>query len=393
MFASKLRHNIIVLGGHTSALFVTRSFGPFAPKIAVIDNRGYGEARFSRYCTEFHKVDRFSRGVLVKKISEIGQRLGPCAIFPSTDETVELLSHIREDLDDIHLPMIPEWSVTKLAFDKQETYALARQLDIPVPETFNPESLDDARHIASNCEFPVIIKPSTTVEFRALFRKKALWAENRDDMISIFKRINDNMPIHGISVQEYIPGPNTDFCNYLSCFHDGAPAFECTITRGRQYPIDFGTATHVNLARHDRLITLGRRLLSNMGFWGMASTQFKYCQERDKYYLLDLNARTWKCIGIIETLGINLPLIAYQLRIGESPDASFEPPAEPHVWVDILADIYVSLVTIAKGDLTVRDWLNSYKGKVIDCTFSAKDPLPGVILLLTAPWLVIRGMR
>jgi predicted ATP-grasp superfamily ATP-dependent carboligase len=246
-----LRHNIIVLGGHTSALFVTRSFGPFGPKIAVIDNRGYGEARFSRYCTEFHKVDRFCRSNILETIEDIELRLGPCAIFPSTDETVKLLSQLRDEISDEHIPMIPEWPITKIAFDKHETYALARELDIPVPETFDPESIDDVDSIASSCQFPVIIKPSTTVEFRALFRKKALWAHNSDELKSIFSTIAEHMPVRGVSVQEYIPGPNTDFCNYLSCFHDGAPAFECTITRGRQYPIDFGTATHVNVAHHD----------------------------------------------------------------------------------------------------------------------------------------------
>lgn len=393
MTKTALRHNVIVLGGHTSALFVTRSLGPFGPKIAVVDNRGYGEARFSRYCTEFYKVERFCRSSLLGAIEDIEQRFGPCAIFPSTDETVELLSRLRDEISDTHIPMIPEWSVTSLAFDKHKTYAVARNLKIPVPETFDPETLDTVIDIADNCRFPVIVKPSTTVEFREMFRKKALWARNRDELTSIFSKISNRMPVSGVSIQEYVPGPNTDFCNYLSCFHDGAPAFECTITRGRQYPIDFGTATHVNLARHDRLLDLGRKLLSHIGFWGMSSMQFKYCRERDEYYLLDLNARTWKCIGIIQTLGINLPLVAYQLRIGEKADTSFDPPKVPHVWVDILADVYVALITIAKGDLTVRDWLNSYHGKMIDCTFSKNDPVPGLILLLTAPWLVIRGMR
>lgn len=388
-----LRHNIIVLGGHTSALFVARSFGALGCRIAVVDNRGYGEARFSRYCTEFQKIPRFSRSRVLDTIVDIEGRFGPCAIFPSTDETVQLLSQARDDIADMHLPMIPEWPVTKTAFAKQEAYALAREFDVPVPETYYPKSIDELRQFAPQCRFPVIIKPSTTVEFRALFRQKALWANTLEELMAIFSRIADHMAVHGISVQEFIPGPNTDFCNYLSCFHDGVPAFECTVTRGRQYPIDFGTATHVTFARHDRLLVLGRRLLSNMGFWGMSSTQFKYCRERDKYYLLDINPRPWKCIGIVQTLGINLPLIAYQLRAGDKPDASFSLPTVPHVWVDILADLYVSLVTIARGDLTLRDWINSYRGKLVDSTFSKRDPLPALILLLTAPWLVVRGMR
>jgi len=389
----KIHHNIIVLGGHTSALFVTRSFGPLGPKVAVVDKLGYGEARFSRYCTEFHKVRQFCRPSLLETIEDIERRFGPCAIFPATDETVQLLSRARDDIADMHLPMIPEWSVTKTAFDKQKLYALARKLDIPIPETHYPQSLDEAHHIASYCQFPVIIKPSTTVEFQALFRKKALWAKNQDDLISILSEIEQHKSIRGISVQEYIPGPNMGFCNYLSCFHDGMPAFECTATRGRQYPIDFGTGTWATLAQHDRLLVLGRRLLSNIGFWGMSSIQFKYCFDRDKYYLLDVNARTWKTIGITQTLGINLPLISYQLRVGEKPDTSFKQPTEPHVWVDILTDLYVSLVTIMRGELTLRDWLNSYRGKVIDSTFSKTDPIPGLILLLTAPWLVVRGLR
>lgn len=388
-----MRHNIVVLGGHTSALFLVRSFGPLNPKIAVVDNVGYGEARFSRYCTEFHKVQKFSRTSLIKTIEDIERRFGPCAIFPSTDETAQLLSTSRDDLSDIHLPMIPEWSVTKIALDKQETYALARRLEIPVPETYYPQSVDGIEQIAQRCQFPVIIKPSTTPEFRAIFRKKALWAGNQDELVAIFSKIANHKTIDGVSIQEYIPGPNTDFCNYISCFDNGKPAFECTVTRGRQYPIDFGTATWATLASHDRLYDLGRRLISSMNFWGMTSTQFKYCRERDKYYLLDVSARAWKHIGIIPTLGINLPLVAYQLRIGEEPSTKFEQPKEPHIWVDALTDFYVSLATIAKGEMTIGEWLGSYRGKIVDSTFSKKDPLPGLVLLLSAPWLAMRGMR
>lgn len=391
---SKLKphHNIIVLGGHTTALYLVRSFGPLGPRIAVIDKFGYGVARFSKHCTEFHKIQQFDRASLLKTVTDIESRFGPCAIFPASDETARLLSMARDEIADMHVLMIPDWSVTKKAFDKREAYSIAREVEISVPETHYPDSLDAVHELAQTCQFPVIIKPSTTVSFRALFRKKAIWARNKDELISVFSDISQHMPVDGISVQEFIPGPSTYFRDYQCCFHNGEPAFDCTVTRARQYPMDFGTATWATLDQHDRVLTLGRRLFANMGFWGMASAQFKYHQDRDEYYLLDVNPRAWKYIGIVQNLGVNLPLMAYQLQIGEEPDGSFEQPTEPCIWVDILSDLYVSPVMIAKGDLTIKDWLSSYRGKVVDSTFSKADPAPGAALLMTAPWLAVRGM-
>lgn len=389
----RLAHNIIILGGHTSALYTARSFGRLGSKIGIIDDRSYCEARFSKYCSEFYNIRKFDKPALLNAINRMAEKLGPSAIFPTSDETVKLLSQSKHDLPEHHLAMIPDWATTEIAYDKKKTYALAREHGVSVPETYYPDSLEDVRHIGGQCQFPVIVKPSTTVDFRRVFGKKAVWAKNTEQLESVFQSIAGRIPLPTLSIQEFIAGPNTNFRDYVSCFANGKPAFDCTYTRGRQFPIDFGTATHCNYVHHEELREIGRRLLAATGFWGVSSAQFKYDSERKRHYFFDLNARPWKCIGILETFGINLPLIAYQLRIGVEPDVLFEPPTQPHVWVDLLPDLYVSFRTMISGELTIKDWLASYRGKRIGSTFSRDDPMPGLILLLIAPWLLVRGMR
>ena len=123
-------HNAIVLGGHTTALYAARSFGRAGAKVAIVDTVGTCEARFSRYCSAFHKVEQFTPEVLLATVNMIARSLGPCAIIPTSDAAVWSLSQILDALPQEHVPLIPPWHITEIAYDKRPTYALAQRCGV-----------------------------------------------------------------------------------------------------------------------------------------------------------------------------------------------------------------------------------------------------------------------
>jgi predicted ATP-grasp superfamily ATP-dependent carboligase len=200
------------------------------------------------------------------------------------------------------------------------------------------------------------------------------------------------IPPAEILMQEFIKGGNRHFWHYGAIFHDGAPYFDYVISRKRQYPIDFGTATHAEIVPVPEVADYGARILREMGFWGPAEVQFKFDEDSGRYVLLDVNPRLWKSCAIADLLAVSMPMLAYQLRIGQQPPIPRRELSERLIWRDFLPDLVVALREMLARNLTVGEWLESYRGRLIDGTFARDDFMPGVALTLLAPWLYLRGM-
>jgi predicted ATP-grasp superfamily ATP-dependent carboligase len=385
-------HNAIVLGGHTTALYAVRSFGRANIKVAVVDTVGACEARFSRYCSLFSRIERFEPQALLAKITDVAQQLGSCAIIPTSDSAVRSLSEVFDVLAADHVPLIPPWRITEAAYDKRLTYEMAERCGIPIPLTRFPGSVAAAKEFARELRFPLVIKPTTTARFRSVVGKKALLASNIDDLAAKYRNLSAVIPPAEILMQEFIKGTNRHFWHYGAVFHDGAPYFDYVISRKRQYPIDFGTATHAEIVPVPEVADFGARILREMGFWGPAEVQFKFDEESGRYVLLDVNPRLWKSCAIADLLGVSMPMLAYQLRVGQRPPIPLRESNERLIWRDFLPDLVVALREMLARNLTVGDWLESYRGRLIDGTFARDDFMPGVVLTLLAPWLYLRGM-
>ena len=76
-------------------------------------------------------------GLSVDSLLEIGKRLGleGWVLYPTREELVAALSRNRAELSEVFRVPTPDWDSVKWAWDKRNTYRLARELDIPTPIT------------------------------------------------------------------------------------------------------------------------------------------------------------------------------------------------------------------------------------------------------------------
>ena len=132
-YSAKGTVGAVVVGGDYQGLGIVRSLGQQGIPICVIDDE-HSISRFSRYATRFVKAaDLRDERKAVDTLLEIGMRLGldGWVLYPTRDELVAAFSRYRSELSQIFRVPTPDWDSVQWAWDKRNTYRLARELDIP----------------------------------------------------------------------------------------------------------------------------------------------------------------------------------------------------------------------------------------------------------------------
>ena len=135
----------------------------------------------------------------------------------------------------------PDWDTIQWAYDKRLTYQRAAELGIDFPKSFQPLSLEATAQI--ECRFPVILKPAFRKGVNEFTQAKAWKAEDREHLLSLYKRAAALVGNDAIIVQESIPGGGEAQFSFAALCERGEPIVSLTARRARQHPIDFGRSS------------------------------------------------------------------------------------------------------------------------------------------------------
>src|ERR1700683_3187426 len=127
----------VVIGGDYQGLGIVRSLGRKGIPVCVVDDE-LSISRYSRYCTKFVRFENLRDGRLaVDSLLELGKKLNleGWVLYPTREELVAALSRYRGELSKVFRVPTPDWESVKWAWDKRNTYDLARELEIPPPAT------------------------------------------------------------------------------------------------------------------------------------------------------------------------------------------------------------------------------------------------------------------
>ena len=185
----------IVVGGDYQGLGIVRSLGQRGIPVFVVDDE-QSLSRFSKYTTKFlHRPDLRNERNTVDSLLEIGKRfrLEDWVLYPTREETVAAFSRYRAELEKVFRVPTPDWNCVQWAWDKRNTYKLAKELGIPTPMTFCPKQIDQLQEI-SHLAPPFAIKPAIKEHF--------IYTESQSLARRYACRIED-------SVQEGINTPST----------------------------------------------------------------------------------------------------------------------------------------------------------------------------------------
>ena len=375
----------IVIGGTFQSLGILRSLSRKHVPVYLLDSQlcvGF----FSRCKEKFFRTPKVTQEqeflAFLKELA-LKRDVHGWVIYPNDDETAAFLSIHKDELTNWYRVSTPSWKVVQLAYDKRLTYQLAEEIGIPIPRTFYPRNWEEVTKL--DLEFPVIIKPAIRVNFYDKTKKKALRADNLDELAEEYKKAAAVIQPSEIMVQELIPGGPKNLYSFGSFFKNGQVIGKVVARRSRQHPMDFGHATtYAETVYIPEIEELGTRLLTAMGYYGISEVEFMQDPRDKKYKFIEVNARPWGWHSLAIAAGADLPYLLYLDMLGLKAKANgFEAGLK---WIRLVTDVPTVAGEILKGRMSLGDYFTSMKGKRTFAVESLRDPLPFLAELALLPY-------
>jgi D-aspartate ligase len=379
----------LVVGGEHPGLGVARSLGRRGIPVVVVDDQ-YSVSSFSRYVTRYVKVkDLKDPRNAVNAILDVGRKFGlkDWVLYPTRDETVAAVSLHREELSSVFKVTTPDWETTKWVWNKKNTYDLAKQLDIPCPETFNPRSEEELEPLFA--KLPLAVKPAVKENFFYATGAKAWRANTPDELRQLFAAARAQIPLDELLVQEIVPGDGTSQYSYCAFFRDGEAHSSLVARRLRQHPYEFGrAATYVESTSSPEIEILSERFLKHINFYGLVEVEYKLDPGDNRYKLLDVNARIWGFHSLGSAAGVDFPYLLFADQTGLTT-AGCRGKSDIG-WLRLIADIPTAFSQLAHRRDDLRSYLRSLRRTRIESVFCKEDLLPSLAEVALLPYLISR---
>ena len=379
----------VVIGGDYQGLGIVRSLGQQGLPICVVDDE-HSIARFSRYATFAVQVPNLrEENTAVKALLEMGNRLGlkGWVLFPTRDELVAALSRHRTELSELFRVPTPEWNTVRWLWDKRNTYELAKNLNIPIPRTWFPRSLEELDQMAF--PFPVALKPAIKEHFLYATKAKAWRADNAVELRELFQRATEIARPGEILIQELIPGDGAHQFAYCAFFKDGKAVGSMEARRRRQHPHEFGRAsTYVETVSLPALEILSERFLRAIDYYGLVEVEYKLDPRDEQFKLLDVNGRTWGYHTLGLSAGVDFPFMLYADQMGRTVETCRGTSGIS--WIRLLTDFPTGIIEICRGRLHYGEFMRTLRDFNTEAVFSREDPLPAVAECALFPYLAVK---
>lgn len=379
---------ILVFGGHIQALGLARQAGALGLDVVLCVDDKRCVARYSKSVkkTECYKTEDQLRTIVEKYRSDDRH----CLLFPTNDEMVEFLSKHYDDYSNGFCIGIPNPSIVNLFNNKRKAYQFMERNGIAAPKCWYPDSMEDVNHLSTVLSYPVVVKPAIMYSFHKEFGKKAFKCDSREQLLSIYDRINrSGYDLKTILIQEFLRGGPKYLYSYATFAVDGASMLSLMVNRIRQNPMDFGNSTTFAITCDiSEIKESAETILKLTHYWGLGEVEFMYDPQTNSYKFLEINTRAWKWHTISNQLGFSFigSMIDYFNGIENPKQVSTRVVG----WVERLTDWTVSAKEIIKGRMTIGDFNKSYKIKKEYAVWSKKDIKPSIMYILLSPLLYIK---
>jgi predicted ATP-grasp superfamily ATP-dependent carboligase len=380
---------VILTGGDFQALAALRALDKRNIPVVILDH----EHCISRYSRCRHRFIRAPSPSCAEEYVQFlikladTENLRDWIIIPNSDELVYLLSSNLDIIQQYYRTPVQPWDVVKNIYVKKEAYQLAEKLGMDIPQSWFPADEEELRQL--DLPFPAIIKPSIRDHLYQQVHVKAYRADNRDELIDIYRKVCQLIDPSEVVVQDLVPGGADVLYSFCPFFKEGKVVASITAKRSRQHPMTFGHAsTFAELVSVPELREPAVKFLNAAGYYGLCEVEFMYDKRDGRFRFLEVNPRIWGWHSLAIAAGVNLPCMLYDDMQGRPLE-----PVDPLTclkWVRLATDIPTVLGEIFKGRMRIRDYAASMKGDKTFAVFSKTDPMPFFYELLMLPYLAVK---
>jgi len=373
----------LIVGGAYVSIAIARSLGRHEIPVWLLADHPI--PRFSRYVQRTFSWPGADHQDGVASILDIAARHGlkGWVLFSTGDENMRMIAQNHVALASHFRVLTANWDTIQWAYDKRLTYQRAASLEIDCPWSYQPGAVDEVRRL--NCRFPVVLKPACRDGWNEFIRAKAWKAKDQAALVSLYQRAAELVGNDAVIVQEWIPGNGESQFSYAGLWNRGEAVASLVARRVRQHPVDFGrSSTFVETIEQEQVEMLACRFLKSLDYTGIAEIEFKYDRRDRRYKLLDVNGRFWTWSGLGHLAGVDLPYLAWRQAVGQ--------PVAPGrartgvAWMHASRDIVAAYQEISRGNLTLGEYLASFRRELAFANFAFDDPLPSLVELPVVAW-------
>lgn len=368
------------------ALAIIRSLGGKGIEITAADSTCFNAGFLSKYCK--HRVlyppPERNKTEFIRFMLRLVKMENFDLLIPVTDFTVVPVAEHKEDFEKYVRVAAPNYDVLMKAFDKAQTIKLAAENNIPHPKTFFINDIECLEKVASEINYPAVIKPRMKVVWtsdRAISLKVTHrnYVVNKKDLVEKYKRIIAMLERANVDnclplVQEYVSGEGYGV-EVLMCNSEPIALF--MHHRLREYPISGGASTLRESVKNEELGTLGVKLLKAMKWEGVAMVEFKWNSRESEPKLMEVNGRFWGSLALAINAGVDFPYLLFKaIADGEYIRTYKYRDKVKQRWLipgDILW-LYSSLCFLNRKISSIKEFIKSFA--VSDDVIDLNDPAP-----------------
>ena len=293
---------------------ILRSLAPAGVKVYCADFVPRAMSFYSRYSSghfvypsPFSKQKEFIE-CLISKIKELNIDV----LIPVFEELFLVAKHKEELLKHVKMA-VPDYSQILTAHNKDQWVPIAKNLDIPVPETFPIKKYISDPGLIAELHFPVLIKPRQGGGGWGI-KQVASASEFRDCLVADGP---EGQPWERFVVQQMIEG---DTICVAMVFCRGQLRGKVAYQQIREYPPLKGQATcRISISNKTAEDNL-QRLLEHLNWHGVCQADFVVDKITKTPHLIDINPRFWGSLAQAMASGVDFPNLVYKIALNGDVD-------------------------------------------------------------------------
>lgn len=305
---------------------------------------------------------------------------GEAVLVPCSDLSVVTLARWRKVLREKGFRFVlPDHRTVETLLNKDSFSRFVREHGFPAPETHVIDDPAMLPEIEPALTFPCILKPSVkTPAWEREAPGKAIRIDTPDELRRACAELFRLAP--AFVIQEWIEG-NDEAHFSCNCYfdRDGCPRLTFTTRKVRQWPPKVGQGCLSVECENDTVRDLTLELFARARHRGLGYLEVKQDQRTGRHVILEANVgRPTGRSATADASGVHLLRTHYQDALERPLPAARPQEFRGMKWIHVRRDLQASVRLWRLGELGLREWWRSLRGKKTHALFSWTDPLPFV---------------
>ncbi len=263
--------------------------------------------RLSRHCTK-HVCK--SRRFLTEPTPELADFINDycrnnriTVVLPADMRCTLAVSAISDQITQARIGALPDLQTIDLLHNKWNFYKFLNEHDLPAPQSYMLESMDDIDGIG--IEYPVIVKPPNGENGQGICRI--------DSPEQLHQYVQNAEPGEALPllVQKFIHGPDID----ISILADHGKLLAWTIQQR-----DTHNPGTIHFLEHPEVFRIAKAIAEYANYTGVAHLDLRIDEQTRQVYVIELNPRFWGSLLWSLWAGVNFPHHLIRMTMGQELD-------------------------------------------------------------------------